>query len=226
MVSEKNFELFILQVESFHFINYSYILKEKEHNNFIVIDPAWEIAKYLEILKNCDTKVSILLTHSHYDHVNLVQQLCDLYDCRVFISKQEQEYYNVDFDNLVIISDEIPFVINSLTVEPFFTPGHTKGSLCYLIQDCFFAGDTLFYEGVGSCDSYGSNHEDLFYSIQRLKQKLKPNYFIYSGHSFGQFVGKPYYDILNQNISLQIENKESFLKFNQNKSKKNKFAFV
>ena len=37
-------------------------------------------------------------------------------------------------------------------IDVMFTPGHTKGSCCYLIGNQLFSGDTLFRNGIGRVD--------------------------------------------------------------------------
>ena len=61
------------------------------------------------------------------------------------------------------------------------TPGHTKGSVCYLFGDDLLSGDTLMRGAIGSTDLYGSSDADMRESVEKLS-KLQKNYTVYPGH--------------------------------------------
>ena len=61
------------------------------------------------------------------------------------------------------------------------TPGHTKGSVCYISDECIFSGDTLFKSSVGRTDLYGRNYDALMSSLKRLSE-LENNYVVLAGH--------------------------------------------
>ena len=48
------------------------------------------------------------------------------------------------------------------------TPGHTPGSVCYLVEDNIFSGDTLFPGGPG----HSSSAENLNQTIKSITEKL------------------------------------------------------
>ena len=61
------------------------------------------------------------------------------------------------------------------------TPGHTKGSVCYLFGDDLLSGDTLMRGAIGRTDLYGSSDTDMRESVEKLS-KLQKNYTVYPGH--------------------------------------------
>ena len=65
--------------------------------------------------------------------------------------------------------------------ETIFTPGHTKGSVIYVFDDCIFTGDTLFKESVGRTDLQGGDMAKLRESLRVFKQ-FNSDYKIYPGH--------------------------------------------
>ncbi|MBQ3934526.1 MAG: MBL fold metallo-hydrolase [Clostridia bacterium] len=60
------------------------------------------------------------------------------------------------------------------------TPGHTKGSVCYLFEDHLFTGDTLFRNSIGTTD-FGGDRDALNNSL-RMLCRLPGDYTIYPGH--------------------------------------------
>ena len=61
------------------------------------------------------------------------------------------------------------------------TPGHTKGGVCYICEDCIFSGDTLFESTVGRTDFPDGNLEEIKDSVKRLAQ-LEGDYNVFCGH--------------------------------------------
>ena len=61
------------------------------------------------------------------------------------------------------------------------TPGHSKGSICILIDDILFSGDTVFKYSIGRTDLPDGNYNELMQSLEKIK-KLSKNITIYPGH--------------------------------------------
>ena len=62
------------------------------------------------------------------------------------------------------------------------TPGHTEGSVCYLIGDKIFSGDTLFYGSVGRTDFKSGSFEEIIKSVKRIAS-LEGDRKVYPGHN-------------------------------------------
>ena len=65
-------------------------------------------------------------------------------------------------------------------IKVIHTKGHSKGGVCYLINDVLFSGDTLFSVAVGRTDLSSGNTKQLIESLKRI-QKLDYST-LYSGH--------------------------------------------
>ncbi len=171
-----------------------YLLCSEE--SAVIIDPGEcnsEIQKFCE--DNIEKEKVILLTHCHFDHILGAKTIRDKYGFKVYISKEDNEGLKDDelslskrfrfnqecFSADKLLSDGEKLIIGDLTFLVISTPGHTKGSLCYLLGDLLFSGDTLFYETFGRVDLPTSNKEDLVYSIDKLLM-LKEDIKVYSGH--------------------------------------------
>ena len=75
------------------------------------------------------------------------------------------------------------------TVDVISTPGHSKGSLCYLIDDNLFVGDTLFFEEIGRCDLPGGSFKDIENSIKNKLFKLDDKIKVFTGHGDNTSIG-------------------------------------
>lgn len=202
-----------------------YIVRNEDTRNVLVIDPAEDKNK-IEASLVAFQPVAILLTHHHDDHVNLVDFLSRKYNIPVLMSHTEVEYYSFSCNNLLPIKPG-NMIIKNFKLDVHSTPGHTKGSVCYHIEDCFFSGDTLFIETCGFCDiEKGGSPEEMYDSIQLIKKILKPTDMVYPGHTFGESPEKTFDYLLFNNIYLSIDDKQEFVKFRMRTNKHCSGAFL
>ncbi|NHA02808.1 acyltransferase domain-containing protein [Mucilaginibacter sp. HC2] len=215
------------KVEKFHVSgsdikNQCYVCHK--NNTGILVDPAWDydlINDYL--LDNRILLKAILLTHAHKDHTDLAAVFSEAYGVPVYMSALEIHQYSFECPNLqpAIHLEEI--IISDYSIVPIHTPGHTIGSMCFLIDGHIFTGDTVFIEGVGICDNINVNL--LFDSIQFLKQYLPANTICWPGHSFGDTPGKDFGFLLKNNIYFQFDDRAQFVEFRMRKNSFDAFAF-
>ena len=163
----------------------------------IVIDPGKYTLELAQFLKsNADKTRLILITHAHYDHIGGALQLRQETGVKIAIGKNEEfalsdrafnlsgrftppiPAHNADYT----IEDEEEFSVGDITVKAYETPGHTVGGMCYLINDCLFSGDMLFYETVGRVDLPGGNINDMKESLDRIMWLFDDEVKVYSGH--------------------------------------------
>lgn len=173
-----------------------------------VVDPGGDAQEIYSIFRKQKAKIeAILLTHAHFDHIGGVAELCRIASKgedgkenpqdapTVFLHKDELEkigsYKNMGFSmnanpekfvpDILLKGGEI-LKIAGLDVKVIHTPGHAKGSLCYVVSDKIFVGDTLFFMSYGRTDFYDGNAKDLKNSIVNKLFALKGNYTILPGH--------------------------------------------
>lgn len=201
MSSQKYFHLYTgpLDVNTYIVIN---------GNVGFVVDPGGDAQEIYSIFRKQKAKIeAILLTHAHFDHIGGVAELCRIarkgedgkenpQDApTVFLHKDELEkigsYKNMGFSMNANPEKFVPDIllkggetlkIAGLDVKVIHTPGHAKGSLCYVISDKIFVGDTLFFMSYGRTDFYDGNAKDLKNSIVNKLFSLKGNYTILPGH--------------------------------------------
>ena len=76
---------------------------------------------------------------------------------------------------------ETPIHLGAFAIEIQWTPGHTQGSVCVLIEEHLFVGDTIFRGKIGRVDLPGGNQSNLSQSLKRLSI-FPPDTKIYPGH--------------------------------------------
>jgi glyoxylase-like metal-dependent hydrolase (beta-lactamase superfamily II) len=90
-------------------------------------------------------------------------------------------------------------VIKRFSIEVIFTPGHTQGSVCLLIDGCLFTGDTLLNEKIGRTDLPGGNEQVLKESL-KIISKMPSHINIYPGHGSSSTIG---YELKNNSCFIQ-----------------------
>jgi glyoxylase-like metal-dependent hydrolase (beta-lactamase superfamily II) len=73
----------------------------------------------------------------------------------------------------------------TLEVKVIHTPGHTPGSVCYLIDGNLFSGDTLFVGAVGRTDLIGGSLDTLLESLEKRLIVLPKETIVWPGHDYG-----------------------------------------
>lgn len=169
-----------------------------------IIDPG-EFSAELEVYvnNNIDKIKYILLTHCHFDHIMGVTQIKNLSpNIKVVIHTLETRgLLNPDInlgtfagaDNLSLSADETVtegdiIKLGSKEITVMHTPGHTVGSVCYMVDNILFSGDTLFNKSYGRTDFPGGNVKDMVSSLKRLSN-LDDNTTVYSGHGLATTIG-------------------------------------
>ncbi len=212
-------QVFVLKMSHKFIINYNYLIVDSVNNLSVIVDPAWEIEKIEHILTHTETSLKgILLTHSHPDHIDLAIPLSLKYNCPIWMSNTEIATSCFTAKHLNGI-DITPWSIGQLQIQPIFTPGHSQGSTCYLIGNSLFTGDTLFAEGCGLCPDIISA-QTMYSSIKLLKEVIKPETYVFPGHSYGKIPGQKFSLLLKENIYLQFNNQEDFVAYRMRKGQK------
>lgn len=170
----------------------------------VVIDPGEaepELLKFCEEQKDKPNKM-ILLTHCHFDHIGGVKAVKSIWDAPLLIGENEAEgladnrinlsgYWSREilcFTPDKTLSDGEIINIGEEKIRVVETAGHTKGSVCYLLGEFLFCGDTLFKMSVGRTDLPTADFESLVSSLGILKY-FPPETVVLPGHGEATTIG-------------------------------------
>lgn len=178
----------------------TYVVTHIASSNTIIIDPGNNPERIIQLIQNVGGKVTrILVTHPHHDHVGAASQISEYFNVACEVNKLDirllmhAPMYALRFANSTIPAithfqsfEELGIRAEEPEVRSFHTPGHTKGSVCYIFNGFVLTGDTLLYKNIGRTDLPGSNPEDIAGSIERLLNELTDETILFPGH------GKPW----------------------------------
>ena len=174
-----------------------YVIADENSKEAVVIDPGDAVDKVSNYIENMSLKLKyIILTHCHADHTAGLKKLKDYYpSSKILIHESDfagliDESINmcdevgvannyVEADITLKDGDEVTF--GDIDAKIIHTPGHTAGSMCILINDALFTGDTLFKRMYGRTDLKTGSEEDIHKSISKLLD-LPEGTIIYPGH--------------------------------------------
>jgi hydroxyacylglutathione hydrolase len=192
--------------------NNNYLIVDPLTRQAVLVDPAWEAGKLqAQLTANEASLRGILITHAHFDHIDLAKPLADAHHCPIWMSRQEIDASGFRARQLDVVGER-PWQLGSLTITPMLTPGHTPGCTCYQIGDNLFSGDVLFAEGCGICGDVHAAHA-MFDSLQLLKQRLQPHSRIFPGHTYVHPPGQRFADVLANNPYLHFRDRHAFAAF-------------
>ena len=148
---------------------------------------------YLYALKEGITLEAVLLTHGHFDHANGCAELQQK-GIKIYIHEADAEklytykgmaaFAGVKLNAFKadeFVEDGETLSLMGKKINVLHTPGHSKGSVCYVIDDSVFCGDTLFCGSYGRYDFYDGDLNELKNSAKKIFS-LNGDYKLYPGH--------------------------------------------
>jgi len=190
--------LYLKQVQIGPMANYVYLIGDMETREVMVVDPAWDVGAILDVIDTDGMKLTgALVTHFHPDHIggNLfghtiegVPELLAKRPVKIHMHKEEAPYVKttlgLESSDFVSVDGETTAEVGCIPIRMIHTPGHTPGSLCFLVDGNLVSGDTLFIGSCGRVDLPGSNPSDLYESLTTKLKKLPDDTVLYPGHNY------------------------------------------
>lgn len=208
------FKVRIIKTQFLNFNNYCYLGIDLQSKQAFIVDPAWELRKIEQCIEEEQaTLTMVLLTHAHFDHVNLAGTIARKYNVPVYIGEMEKEHYRFHCRGSRGVRDGERIEIGNTFIQCISTPGHTKGGISYLCNGHFFTGDTLFIEGCGVCNMNGGSAEQMYETFQRLRNEISGDTYVYPGHRYKNEPGQRMEFVLEHNIYFKLLDKEYFIEF-------------
>jgi glyoxylase-like metal-dependent hydrolase (beta-lactamase superfamily II) len=173
--------------------NNVFILRSKADGDAVLVDAANEHELLLEVCKATGVR-RVLTTHGHFDHIQAVTAVRDAGIDVGVASEDAQMLPSYDFT----IPDDDVIQVGGLRLRTIHTPGHTRGSTCFLLEGhpVVFSGDTLFPGGPGNTKFEGASFDQIIGSIDRRLFTLPEETLVLPGHGLDTTIGteRPHLD--------------------------------
>lgn len=167
--------------------NFAYIIGDSKTKEAAIVDPGWDADVLLDFCSKNKLKIGkIILTHTHYDHINAVDYIFKKTNADVYVHSLEVDIIRKINNkmNIVELNNGVKFNVGNVEIEVMHTPGHSPGSSCFIFNGKILTGDTLFVGSIGRTDLPGGNQKVMAESLKRLK-KLGDGLEVYPGHDYG-----------------------------------------
>ncbi len=179
-----------------------FVVYDDETKRCVVVDPGsqYSLREIVFIENNQLSLDYIILTHEHSDHTWGCNALLDKYnakvvcsvDCAYKLPHSSDAYFRFYFDDTnyhyevrrvdLSVTDSDRLVWDNQYISFIMTPGHSKGSMCFLIEQMLFTGDTIMQYNLFTKKRFGS-YEQMKKSISKIKSMFSAkNIVVYPGH--------------------------------------------
>jgi glyoxylase-like metal-dependent hydrolase (beta-lactamase superfamily II) len=148
----------------------------------VLIDAPTDSTRILELTSGTTVRY-ILLTHGDADHIQALEPLRTTLRAPVGIHVADAHCLARPPD--FFIEDGALYTFGNVSLRALHTPGHTPGSVCFVVGDILIAGDTLFPGGPGNTRRPEGNFQQIIASIREKLFVLPDDTRVYPGH------GKP-----------------------------------
>ncbi len=177
-----------------------------------IIDPAWQADLFIQHANEKGYKITnVWLTHWHGDHINAADEIADKTGAKITAGINELPYLQLEHEVLTV-NDNDEIYLGDTKATIINTPGHTAGGVCYLLDGHIIVGDTLFVYGAGHCSLPGGSVNELFHSMQKLKQ-VDDNVMLHCGHDYGCKINTTMGEQKQGNAFLVIDNEDDFVNY-------------
>src|SRR5579872_1504923 len=159
----------------------SYLLGCTDTLSGVLIDPeVSQIDRYKALAGRAGVHVRYVVdTHTHADHFSATKQLAEMLDVPAVMhqaSPSPHASLRLDDDDMLIVGN--------LRIRALHTPGHTRDSMCLIVEDRVFTGDTLLIGGTGRTDLPTGDPDQLYESLFGKLLTLDPALLVYPAHDY------------------------------------------
>lgn len=200
----------VTQIVSETFAVNTYVVRQEDSNDCLVIDPGFEPEQIIDFLeKHRLTPHAILVTHGHMDHIAGINAIKEKYTvCNVYASKIDAFKFTNPNGNLSalygfpVVLHEPDFLLNDgdrlnivdIEIQAILVPGHSAGHLIFSMHQgeglILFVGDVIFMDSIGRSDFSDGNETLLLEGIRDKILTLPDTTVLYPGHGSQTTVGR------------------------------------
>jgi hydroxyacylglutathione hydrolase len=144
----------------------------------IVVDTGAEPEKILAATRN--PVAAILITHGHADHISALDAVRREADAPVYMHPEDAEGAGVR--GYEPLQDGESMVVAGQSLYVIHTPGHSPGSVTFVVGKDQVVGDLILPGSVGRTDISGASWEQIEVSLRKVMPYWEDETRLYAGH--------------------------------------------
>jgi len=186
----------------------SYLIGCADTCSAALIDPeVRQIDRYQALAARDGLRIKFVIdTHTHADHFSATRQLGEALNAPVVMHRES----HAPFADMRLDDGDM-LAIGNLRLHAHHTPGHTRDSMCLMVEDRVFTGDTLLIGGTGRTDLPTGDPEQLYDSLFNKLLKLDSKLLVYPAHDYKGRTHSTIADEIASNPRLQQKDRAAFV---------------
>jgi len=159
----------------------SYLIGCPETCQGALIDPeVRQVDRYQLLAARDSLRIRYVIdTHTHADHFSASRELGRTLAAPVVMHRLSPAPFAE-----MRLDDGDMLIVGEMRLKALHTPGHTRDSMCLVVEDRVFTGDTLLIGGTGRTDLPSGDPEALYDSLFGKLLKLDPALLVYPAHDY------------------------------------------
>ena len=182
----------------FTFGTNSYLVWEEGTDKAVLVDAGLNTELILDFIRKKGLSLeAVLLTHGHPDHLVGAADVAEATGADVYLNSIEAKVVEMmpemilamlgidelkTPDEFKPLEDGQVLELAGLTIKVLHTPGHSPGSVSFLVDDALFDGDLVFRGSIGRTDFPGGDFGTLIRSVKEKVFVLPTETKVYPGH--------------------------------------------
>ncbi len=154
----------------------SYVVHSSEGE--IIVDAGAQPGKILDRLQG--PVAAILVTHGHPDHIGALEDVRRETGAPVYMHPEDASGAGVE--DYRVLEDGQELGLAGETMRVLHTPGHSPGSVTFVLGRDQIVGDLILPGSVGRTDISGGSWEEIEASVRRVMPLWESGTRLYTGH--------------------------------------------